>query len=131
MEKKDINNCMLFKLKNEYLCVLFQNLNAFTFDDFIFYNKLCIDSGGGGGVVKVNRYKDNLLHVEYDSFDIIAIKQFPSMNEVLYHVLNNKEPEEWDWIREEKKEVKSVKLPIYIKKKMQIRSRLKKMFDKV
>lgn len=111
MEKKDINNCMLFKLREEGLCIILQTLN-----DLVFYNKERVVSGYLGGLISLGRYKNNLLHIEeFNHYDIIAVKQFNSMNEVLYYILNNIEPKEWDWVREEKKKVKSVKLPVCIR----------------
>jgi hypothetical protein len=119
MEKKDINSCMLFKMRDGKQCILMPRLSKNEYKGECFYNIENIKYGYYGGLIDINTYSKELIHPDSESntYDIVAIKQFESMNQVLYHVLNDIEPEEWDWIRKEKKEIKSVKLPVCIKNK--------------
>lgn len=138
MKKIDINNMMLFKLRDNRICVLMPRENGNCL-----YDMKSIESGHYGGAVDINSYLENLTdsNYSYNHYDIVAIKQFESMNEVLHHVLNNIEPKEWDWVREENKkkfqftynnltfkdmkietkEIKKVKIPICNLKRTSIR----------
>lgn len=112
MNKESINNRMLFKLRDGRLCVLIPKGN-----DRSFYSKNCIFiANNKGGLSDLYSYNDDLtITSSFIKYDIIAIKQYSTVSEAFYYLLNNKEPKEWDWIREEKKEIKSVKLPICIR----------------
>lgn len=109
MKKKDINEFMLFKLGHYGLCVLLPRKISSERDlnKYILSNKKVILEDGLrlSGSVELNMFSDDLLYTTvYDEvIDIIAVKQCEHVNEVLYYVLNDVEPEEWDWVREEKK----------------------------
>ena len=126
MNKESINNRMLFKLRDGRLCVLIPKGN-----DRSFYSKNCIFiANNTGGLSDLYSYNDDLTSTSsFIKYDIIAIKQYSTVSEAFYYLLNNIEPKEWDWVREEKKEeiipftfilkekkkVKSVKLPACIR----------------
>jgi hypothetical protein len=111
MNKTDINTMMLFKLKTDGLCILLSNDNELRF-----YNKSCIvDNCYSAGISRLTKYKMDLSHCSLSEFNIVNIKQCNNLKEVLYYIINDVEPEEWDWVREEKKEIKLVKLPVCIK----------------
>lgn len=122
MRKSDINNRMLFKIRDGRLCVLIPKGDNRSF--YGFYGKDCITTNNTGGISDFNFYNDDLtICSPFDKYDIISIKQCITISEVLYYVLNDIEPKEWDWVREEKmvtNEVKKVKLSMCIKNKIAI-----------
>lgn len=110
IKKSDLNSSMLFKLRGCGLCVLLE-VNNNLHKGNTFYNQKRIIKGISGGISSPNDYNENLTLgkwftdvTNYDPkvWDIIAIKQYESCNEVLHMVINDKYPEKWDWVRQEK-----------------------------
>jgi hypothetical protein len=99
MNKSDLNSSMLFKMRGYGLCVL---LNKKIEGTYVFCDKETILKDGKGCLSGLNSYDETIFfkNIYDEEFDIIAIKQYNSCSEVLYMVLNNKEPEEWDWVEE-------------------------------
>ena len=104
MKKSDLNNSMIFKLRGRGLCVL---LDRHDNNRQVFYNQGLINTGSVGGQSSMEDYSEDLLTFgNYSSvreYDIIAIKQCKSCTEAINMVLNDKEPEKWDWIEEVEK----------------------------
>ena len=100
MNKSDLNSCMLFKFRDGRLCALLNDEN----NELFFYDINCI-STGVDAVMALDDINDELMLTENNitSHDIIAIKQFSSSVAVISHVLEDEEPEEWDWVREEER----------------------------
>lgn len=100
MNKSDLNESMLFKIKNKGLCVL---LDKNSEKSKVFCNQQDIEYGEINKHVWLDYYNENLRHnLTLDGgLDIIAIKQFDSCVKAIYYALNNREPEKWDWETEE------------------------------
>jgi len=93
-----INTRMLFKIRECGLCILLDRESLFECsytNELTFYNKDFI--GNLGGIAGISCYTNNLKHSGYKKYDIIAYKQYNSQSEALGCVLNNIEPESWDW----------------------------------
>jgi hypothetical protein len=107
MKKENLNQCMLFKMKNGNLCVLLQrNFNNQLYE--VFYNsEYLTKKGQKSGLSKLESYDEKLnsIYTHCSEFDLTAIKQLSSTNEVLYHVLNDIEPDTWDWVRKEENSI--------------------------
>lgn len=110
MNKSDLNNSMVFKLRGKGLCVLLKDNNHQTF-----CNKKDIINGLEDGRFSllsdyddvVNKWNCSLSNTPYD---IIAIKQCKNLLNALRLVLNNQEPDKWDWVEKVKEPVKIIKL---------------------
>lgn len=117
-EKKDLNSLMLFKLRGYGLCVAMLR-NEFDGERYVLYNKEHIDKGNDSGSIAIEEYDNNLCeNARLSEYDIISIKQFKSTNTVLKYVMNNIEPEEWDWTEEDEikeKETKINEIDSYVK----------------
>lgn len=116
MNKSDLNSSMLFKIRDEGLCVLL-NRNGDNFQ--VFYNKNNIVKGHAWGISSLNDDYNNDLkcnHYYTNEFDIISIKQYKSCSEVISMILKDQEPEEWDWVEEIEKpkeeKIEEIKNPI-------------------
>jgi hypothetical protein len=100
MKKSDLNESMLFKLRNRGLCVLLDKNGDKT---KVFYNKENIKYGDIGGLSTLSNYNENLTSNNIsNNYDIIAIKQYNSCTKVIYNIIHDIEPEEWDWEIKEK-----------------------------
>jgi len=100
MEKFDLNSSMLFKMRDEKLYALLPDHE----NDLVFYDVEDINAGYTEGTVFFNDTCNDLEHCDDSNYDIIAIKQYKSYVEVLSQVLCNREPKEWDWVKEIEKE---------------------------
>jgi len=105
MNKSDLNTSMLYKIRDGRLCVLLNGEN----NEMMFFNKNNINKGVGD-VMFFDNLNDKLMLTENNitSYDIVAIKQCSSNVEVISDVLNDNEPEEWDWVRGEADEDKTM-----------------------
>jgi hypothetical protein len=105
MKKEDLNACMLFKMRNKGLCVLLlRDFDGIEYQPYeVFYNLDYLAQNCPSGVSALSSYDNSLINSStYDNdYDIMAIKQLNSTNEVLYYIFNNIEPKSWDWIRKE------------------------------
>lgn len=105
MNKSDLNSSMLFKIRDNGLCALLERNSD---NSLVFYDKNRIRNGNSGGVSSLkNDYDDNLIFLYNNNpdYDIIAIKQYDSCTQVINIVLNDKEPEEWDWVENTKEDI--------------------------
>ena len=98
MKKSDLNSSMLFKMRDGDLCALLDDNEG----NKVFCNKEDIEQGYSSYHVSINDY-DEELSSEGDDYDIVAIKQLDSCVRVVCDVLEENEPEEWDWVEEVKK----------------------------
>jgi hypothetical protein len=103
MKKEDLNQCMLLKLRKNGLCVLLTRQDG-NETHYVLYDKNSLAKNRCGGLISINYYSESLTTLD-GSCDIISIKQLDSTNEVLYHVLNNVEPDTWDWVRKEENSI--------------------------
>jgi hypothetical protein len=95
MNKSDLNSSMLFKMRCGDLCVLLDDMDGGK----IFCNYEDIEQGYSSYLISLNDY-DEKLSPEGDDYDIIAIKQRNTCVRVVSDVLNDREPENWDWVEE-------------------------------
>jgi hypothetical protein len=110
-KKEDLNNCTLVKLKNKRLCIPLYK----EFDNEVVLHDDLISRGG---LVGLNSYDNDLKYnrnFAYSCYDIIAIKKYTTPIDVINLVKKQKEPESWDWVREEKSE-KEIELENLISK---------------
>lgn len=109
MKKEDLNQCMLFKMRNKGLCALMlRDYDGIEYQPYeVFYNLDYLAHNYPSGTSALSSYDDTLTNLVADSnnYDIVSIKQLSSTNEVLYHVLNNVEPDTWDWVRKEENSI--------------------------
>ena len=121
MKKSELNTSMLFKLREQGLCVL---LDRYNDDCEVFYNNNKIINGKLGGLSTLDDYYDNLKLADDEDwgkeYDIIAIKQFDSCTEALHKVINQIEPEEWDWVEEVGSTVQNITINLTIDSKCDI-----------
>lgn len=110
--KPELNERMLFKLRKKGLCVLLTSYN----EKQLFTKETIGKAAGESTLVELD--KDLLDKDGWTSYDIVAIKQLNSQSEALGYLINDKEPKEWDWIREEqpKKSEKEIQLEELIHK---------------
>jgi len=100
VKKSDLNSSMVYKLRNLGLCVL---LDKKSNKEQAFYNKNSIEGGYSGGLAELITY-DSMLKNRYgEDYDVVAFKQYSDCVKALSIVLNNKEPEEWDWVEDVEK----------------------------
>jgi len=141
MKKSDLNSSMLFKMRGNGLCAL---LDRHDNNVKVFYNKGNIVCGSIAGQTSIVDYNDDISLIdnqyEHDTeYDIVAIKQYGSCTNVLRKVVNNEEPEEWDWVEEvEKAEelevgntVQNITINITIDSKMNINDFVKELSSKI
>ena len=107
MKKSDLNSSMLFKMRNGDLCVLLEDND----DAKVFCNENDIQQGYSSNCVTIDDYDEDLSS-EGDDYDIVAIKQLDSCVKVIAAVLDDKEPKNWDWVEETKKEEEDCKFNI-------------------
>ena len=105
MNKSELNTSMLFKLRDDGLCVLLDRKD----DNLqVFYNKERIINGHKGGISSLNYDYNSELQFNgtyTHGFDIVAIKQYDSCSQAIHMVLNDQEPEEWNWVEKVEKEI--------------------------
>jgi hypothetical protein len=106
MKKSELNSSMLFKLRDERLCALLDD----AYKQKTFYDKEDIKEGDYGGLVSLEDFDDNMLSCGDEDYDIIAIKQLNSCVKVLSVILSDKEPEEWDWVKEVEEPLEETKV---------------------
>ena len=99
MKKSQLNSSMLFKMRDGDLCALLDDIE----NGKMFCNKEDIQLGYSSYCISINDY-DEELSSEGDDYDIVAIKQLDSCVRVVCDVLDENEPEEWDWVEEVEKE---------------------------
>ena len=99
MKKSDLNNSMLFKMRDGDLCALLDDIEG----NMIFNNQEDIKQGYSSYFITLNDY-DEELSSDGDDYDIVAIKQLDSCVRVVCDVLDENEPEEWDWVEDVKEE---------------------------
>ena len=111
MKKSDINQSMLFKLRDGRLCTL---LHSNMWSGLRLFDKKCLNSNTGGAIVALNSLTEDLLHFYKDIniYDIISIKQFAHQVQVLNIIQNENEPEKWDWIRLEHRKPEPKKMTL-------------------
>ena len=107
MKKSQLNSSMLFKMRDGDLCALLDDVE----NGKVFCNKEDIQQGYSSYCVSINDY-DEELSSEGDDYDIVAIKQLDSCVKVIAAVLDDKEPKNWDWVEETKKEEEDCKFNI-------------------
>ena len=96
LKKSQLNSSMLFKMRDGDLCALLDDVEG-----KVFCNKEDIEQGYSSYCVSINDY-DEELSSEGDDYDIVAIKQLDSCVRVVCDVLDENEPEEWDWVEDKK-----------------------------
>ena len=108
MKKADINHCMVFKMRGGDVCALLLRAT----NEHVFYSKSSLERGYYSGQSNLREYTDDLMVINPDDavreFDIVSTKEFPSQNEAINCVLNDKSIIKWDWIREDSKKEMTV-----------------------
>ena len=98
MKKSDINNAMLFKIRNGVLLTL-----LWCDGQWVFYSKERIANGYPEGAIVLDDIMEDLSDntpVESE-YDIVAIKQFRAQTEVIHAILRHDNIEyKWDWMRD-------------------------------
>ena len=99
MKKSQLNSSMLFKMRDGDLCALLDDIE----NEKMFCNKEDIQLGYSDYEISINDYDED-LSPEDEAYDIVAIKQLNTCVKVIADVLDENEPEEWDWVEEVEKE---------------------------
>jgi len=81
------------------LCALLDDIE----NEKMFCNKEDIQLGYSDYEISINDYDED-LSPEDEAYDIVAIKQLNTCVKVIADVLDENEPEEWDWVEEVEKE---------------------------
>ena len=139
MKKSQLNSSMLFKMRDGDLCALLDDVEG-----KVFCNKEDIKQGYSDYRISINDYDEDLSS-DGDDYDIVAIKQLDSCVRVVCDVLDENEPNVWDWVEvkkdndveddksdnESKNVVNNITINITIDSKMDINDLMRELSSKI
>ena len=106
-KKEDFTTRHVVKIRDGRICMI----SEYCGNNTVLVSKHHITNlRAESGIAHIREYDENLkIKSGNKKYDIVAIKEYPSAVRVIRAIINEEEITDWDWVREEHKEIEDLR----------------------